>query len=717
MSLIGRLVDKLLKQGSITLLLPGKRPQTCGSGGGRHLNVRFTDRKVAFDIVRNPALGFGEAYMEGRVLIEDGTILDLLELIVGANRWEDAGADLRALRGTSGLKRLLSRNTLKRARRNVAHHYDLRDELYELFLDDDRQYSCAYFTDPGNGLDQAQADKKAHIAAKLALEPGQRVLDIGCGWGGMALYLHQVAGVDVLGVTLSERQLKIARERAKAAGVSAHVKFELTDYRLLDDRFDRIVSVGMFEHVGRKHYDEFFAKCRELLKPEGVMLVHTIGLLGEPASGPDAFTDKWIFPGYHLPALSEMLSASERARLIASDVETLRLHYALTLRHWLERATRERGKIEAMYDARFFRMWEYYLASGIVMFESGAACNYQVQYIRDRTALPITRDYMAQVEARYRSASRPARAAAKPRSPGRKKVAFAHRRLKAAQKKARRWAPDPFFQFSNLAAVGLTRPLLAAHLFVGLLALLLGKLAVMIEVGAIEMLKRDLLCLGGRHAAVLVDVGHFEHPASHAVVHAGFFHPRLHLPGEGIKLGTGDGAILVGVSAREQPAERGCARLRRLSALCRETGIARRLGFGLGDLAIAVGIETVEHLATVEPLRAPFHSGVALAIRRLGFRLGNEAVTVGVEPREHALDLRLHVGSRFGLHRPGGAGDHVPLAARVWAIATLAAITAAAAALPNKNLLINILLKNCEEGLAAPSCRRVEWAVQLAGRK
>ena len=249
------------------------------------------------------------------------------------------------------------------------------------------------------------------------------MLDIGCGWGGMALYLHKVAGVDVLGITLSEHQLKIARQRAKAAGVSDHVKFELIDYRLVDEQFDRIVSVGMFEHVGVKHYDEFFAKCRDLLKPDGVMLLHTIGVLGEPASGPDPFTDKWIFPGYHLPALSEMLSASQQVRLIASDVENLRLHYGLTLRHWLERATKARNKIEAMYDARFFRMWEFYLVGGIVMFESGAGCVYQVQYIRERTALPITRDYMAEAEARYRKlGAEPAPAARKPRSARRKKA-------------------------------------------------------------------------------------------------------------------------------------------------------------------------------------------------------------------------------------------------------------------------------------------------------
>jgi cyclopropane-fatty-acyl-phospholipid synthase len=367
--------------------------------------------------MRNPRLGLGEAYMDGRLVIEDGTILDLLRMIVGSNRWEDMGEGRKALskgKATRTLKRLFLTNNLKRARRNVAHHYDLSDELYDLFLDADKQYSCAYWTDPENEtLEQAQLDKKAHIAAKLALQPGQRVLDIGCGWGGMALFLHKVAGVDVLGVTLSEHQLKIARERAAAAGVSDHVKFELKDYRLLEEPFDRIVSVGMFEHVGAPHYDEFFAKCRELLKPDGVMLLHTIGKLGEASTAPDPFTDKWIFPGYHLPALSEMTTASQKVRLIASDVEMLRLHYAYTLLQWLDRTEKARRQIVAMYDERFFRMWEFYLAGGIVMFENGAACNYQVQYIRERTALPITRDYMAEAEARYR------RIAAEPEPPKR----------------------------------------------------------------------------------------------------------------------------------------------------------------------------------------------------------------------------------------------------------------------------------------------------------
>jgi cyclopropane-fatty-acyl-phospholipid synthase len=398
MSLIGSMVEKLLGDGSITIIEPGRPPKTYGKIGGRTLTVRLMDGKVVRDIFRNPRLGLGEAYMDGRVVIENGSILDLLELVMGSNPWEEGKLQRGLLaKGKSSVKRLFQRNDPHRSKRNVAHHYDLGDDLYDLFLDSDRQYSCAYFTSPEDELEEAQWNKKAHIAAKLALEPGQRVLDIGCGWGGLALFLHQQAGVDVLGITLSEDQLRVARKRAEDAGVSDHVKFELIDYRALEGEFDRIVSVGMFEHVGARHYDEFYEGCRRLLKRDGVMLLHTIGKLGS-AGRPDPFTDKWIFPGYHLPSLSQMCAASEKVRLIVSDVETLRLHYAYTLRHWLDRVTRNRDKIEAMYDARFFRMWEFYLAGGIVMFETGAACNYQVQYVRDRRALPITRDYMGEAE-------------------------------------------------------------------------------------------------------------------------------------------------------------------------------------------------------------------------------------------------------------------------------------------------------------------------------
>src|SRR4030095_13935107 len=316
MALISRLIGTLLTRGRVVLIQPDGSREAYGPGGGKELTVRFADKRVAFDLVRNQRLNVGEAYMDGRLIIEDGTILDLLELITGANRWEDGGRGRTLMRKgkIKGLKKLLrGRNDAGRSKRNVAHHYDLKNELYELFLDGDRQYSCAYFTDPANSLDQAQADKKAHNADKLYLRPGMKVLDIGCGWGGTALYLNRVADVDVLGIPLSEEQLKVARRRPEEAGVADRVKFELIDYRHLEGRFDRIVSIGMFEHVGAEHYEEFYASCRELLAPDGVMLLHTIGKLGQ-AGAPDPFTDKWIFPGYHLPSLSQMCAASEKVR-------------------------------------------------------------------------------------------------------------------------------------------------------------------------------------------------------------------------------------------------------------------------------------------------------------------------------------------------------------------------------------------------------------------
>jgi cyclopropane-fatty-acyl-phospholipid synthase len=292
-------------------------------------------------------------------------------------------------------------NWERKSKRNVAHHYDLNDRLYDLFLDSDRQYSCAYFTDPGNSLEVAQSDKKAHIAAKLALKPGQRVLDIGCGWGGTALYLNRVADVDVLGITLSEEQLKVAQDRAAKAGVADRVKFALMDYRQLEGRFDRIVSIGMFEHVGPRHYPEFFRKTRALLEPEGVMLLHTIGRMGKPGTT-DPFTAKYIFPGGYNPSLSEIVTASQQAKMIVSDVEVLRFHYALTLDRWYERTMAAKDAIIALYDERFFRLWQFYLAGAAVAFRYGGLVNFQLQYIRKREALPITRDYMGAVEEQYR---------------------------------------------------------------------------------------------------------------------------------------------------------------------------------------------------------------------------------------------------------------------------------------------------------------------------
>ncbi len=401
MNILERLLGDRIQDGTLTVVMPGGDKSTVGSGEP-HIVARIHDSKALWELLRGPRLAFGELYMQGRVTIEQGELIDLLSLVVGANRFEDGGHKGRLKKRLGLVKRLLPRrNDATASRRNVAHHYDLDERLYRLFLDSDLQYSCAYFHDPANSLEQAQADKKAHIAAKLYLKPGQRVLDIGCGWGGMALYLNRVADVEVLGVTLSEEQLRVARQRAEDAGVADKVKFELIDYRAVTGRFDRIVSVGMFEHVGAAHFEEFFATCKRLLTDDGVMLLHTIGKYGK-AGKPDPFTDKWIFPGYHLPSLSQMMAASEGVRLIATDVETLRLHYGYTLRHWLANCTAHRAEIVALYDERFFRMWEFYLAAAAVAFEQGAMNNFQVQYVRDRRALPITRAYMQEAEQRYR---------------------------------------------------------------------------------------------------------------------------------------------------------------------------------------------------------------------------------------------------------------------------------------------------------------------------
>ena len=406
MSLITRLAAPLVKQGHVHLILPDGSRETLGPGGGGEVTIRLTDRAALAQLARYPRLALGELYMDGRLVIEQGTMLDLMSIIVGSNPFEAGGKrgkTAMSKRGLTPLKALFRRNKPAKSRQNVAHHYDLDDRLYDLFLDPWRQYSCAYFTDPALGLDEAQRLKLAHIAAKLDLRPGQRVLDIGCGWGGLAIYLHRVAGVEVLGVTLSTEQLAYAQAWATREGVADKVKFKLIDYRHVAGSFDRIVSVGMFEHVGAAHYDEFYAACANLLADDGVMLLHTIGKLGG-AGAPDPFTDKYIFPGYHVPSLAQMGSSSEKARMIVADVETLRLHYAYTLRHWIKRCAARKAEIVAIYDERFYRMWEYYLAGATIMFESGAACNFQVQYVRDRRALPITRDYIAEAEAKYRAA-------------------------------------------------------------------------------------------------------------------------------------------------------------------------------------------------------------------------------------------------------------------------------------------------------------------------
>jgi cyclopropane-fatty-acyl-phospholipid synthase len=407
MALIDRFFERAIKRGELTVIHADGHARSFGTPDPEFpsVTIRFVEKGVTRSILADPGSGAGEAYMEGRFILERGDVLDLLTLVTANNPWEGGRSALRnnwwKRTSASILHRIGRANMERRSKRNVAHHYDLTGALYDLFLDADRQYSCAYFTDPANSLEQAQVDKKAHIAAKLAIEPGMRVLDIGCGWGGMALYLHQKTGAEVLGITLSEEQLKVARARAAEAGVADKVKFELIDYRRVTGPFDRIVSVGMFEHVGPRHYRTFFLKCRDLLTPTGVMLLHTIGRVGGPGVT-DPFTAKYIFPGGYIPALSETIAANEGNKLMVTDIEVLRLHYAHTLRAWYGRAKANRDRIVALYDERFARMWEWYLAGSLVSFEHGQLVNYQIQLARDRRALPITRDYMAAAEAGLR---------------------------------------------------------------------------------------------------------------------------------------------------------------------------------------------------------------------------------------------------------------------------------------------------------------------------
>ncbi len=418
MNLIGKLLEGRIKQGSLTIVGKGGA-RTFGkpAPGWPEITLRIHDAGAERRILTNPRLGLGEAYMDGAVSVDGDDIMGLIELVRRNNPWEKGGeiGDSKLLKKLANriARPLRQLNNLARSRANVAHHYDLSNDFYRLWLDEDMQYSCAYWPDAklGEGgaaqsamtLEEAQLAKKAHIAAKLALKPGQRVLDIGCGWGGMALYLHRVAGVEVLGITLSQEQLKLARERAEAAGVADQVRFELMDYRTLAGKapgqFDRIVSVGMFEHVGVPQFDTFFRAAANLMKDDGVMLLHTIGRMGKPGAT-DAFTRKYIFPGGYIPAMSEALAASERAKLIATDIEALRLHYALTLRAWYARVQAKREAILAMMDERFYRMWTFYLAGATAAFESGGMCNHQYQFVRHRRAVPITRDYLAAAEQR-----------------------------------------------------------------------------------------------------------------------------------------------------------------------------------------------------------------------------------------------------------------------------------------------------------------------------
>jgi cyclopropane-fatty-acyl-phospholipid synthase len=407
MSLLNRFLSALVTRGTLTVTDHKGEVSRYGTPteGYPDIAIRFADARVTRDVALRPELGAGEAYMDGRLIVEGDDIMGLLTLVRLNSRWErnKGVGDKRWIdRALNRLRNRLDRlNWERRSKRNVSHHYDLDDRLYDLFLDENRQYSCGYFRDPSVGLDQAQRDKMAHIAAKLDLRPGMKVLDIGSGWGGLAFYLHERFGVDVTGITLSEEQIRYARAEAVKRGVADRVRFELVDYRNVEGSFDRIVSVGMFEHVGPPFYHAFFKKCRDLLSEDGVMLLHTIGRMGGPGAT-DAWASKYIFPGGYAPALSEITAASERTRLIQTDCETWRIHYALTLRHWYARIMARRAEVEAVYDARFFRMWQFYLAGCTSAFEHGVLCVYQFQYARHRRALPITRDYMIAVEEELR---------------------------------------------------------------------------------------------------------------------------------------------------------------------------------------------------------------------------------------------------------------------------------------------------------------------------
>ncbi len=410
MSILSPFLSRVVRQGRLTIIAPDGGEEHFGTPapGFPELTLRFATRAGMRRIILDPRLGAAESFMEGDMRIEGGDIMDLIGLIRMNTPW-DRGATLKdktwfGRRADWVKTRIGSINRQRQSRANVKHHYDIGNDLYRLFLDDDMQYSCAYWSRPDMTLDEAQAAKKAHIAAKLALKPGQRVLDIGCGWGGMAITLAKLEQVEVLGITLSEEQFALARQRAEAAGVADRVKFELIDYRDLAAReagqFDRIVSVGMFEHVGAPNFETFFRAAANLMTADGVMLLHTIGRFGRPGAT-DAFTRKYIFPGGYIPALSETLAASEKSRLIVTDVETLRLHYALTLRQWYARTLAHEAEIVAMMGERFFRMWTFYLAGAASAFESGGMGNYQIQFARNRHALPLTRDYMGEAERRY----------------------------------------------------------------------------------------------------------------------------------------------------------------------------------------------------------------------------------------------------------------------------------------------------------------------------
>jgi len=403
--LLPMFLGRLIRSGSFTITTAGGKTYTFGDRSGPPIAVRFTSAKAQRGVLLDPELKLGDAYMDGTFVVERGSIVDVLAILFGQERfvspvWALLPRLLRYL-----FRRLQQFNPRSRARDNVAHHYDLDGRLYRLFLDGDEQYSCAYFESRDQSLDDAQLAKKRHLAAKLCVEPGAKVLDIGCGWGGLALYLAEIAGARVTGITLSQEQYKRAQNRALERGLTGNTAFRLVDYRDVGGRFDRIVSVGMFEHVGVGFYDVFFRKCADLLADDGVALLHTIG-----RSGPPSITNPWIakyiFPGGYIPALSEVLPAVQRAGLLVSDVEILQLHYAETLKAWRERFLAHRDEVVRLYDQRFVRMWEFYLACSEMAFRGSDMVVFQIQLAKRKGVTPATRDYIAREEARLRTRER-----------------------------------------------------------------------------------------------------------------------------------------------------------------------------------------------------------------------------------------------------------------------------------------------------------------------
>jgi len=395
MWLLQQIFSRLVTQGSMTVLGPDGARFVCrGAKPGPDVTIRLADREIARLIALHPRLKIGEAYMEGRLTVEGGDIYSFLEFCAINSEVIDGGTWLDWINlGRRLMRRAQQYNPIGRAQKNVAHHYDLSGRLYDIFLDKDRQYSCAYFTSGNESLEVAQDNKKRHLAAKLLLEPGSRVLDIGSGWGGLGLCLARVGAGPVTGVTLSREQHAVSTRRAEEAGLADRVTFKLQDYRTETGRYDRIVSVGMFEHVGVGHYREFFAKIRELLTESGVALIHSIGRSDGPGVM-NPWVNKYIFPGAYSPALSEVLPAIEKSGLIVTDVEILRLHYAETLHEWRRRFMAAKTEVLEIYDERFVRMWEFYLASCEMSFRRWGFMVWQIQLARQIDAVPITRDYI-----------------------------------------------------------------------------------------------------------------------------------------------------------------------------------------------------------------------------------------------------------------------------------------------------------------------------------